>query len=145
MRDSCQPGQCCANYVIANTGGFLSSPCGCIGTGGDAYNAIMADTVGAIYRATAPIFNGGIGVVDRWTKAQLVSEETQALIKAGANPAEAATQAQVDVENTIATAPSLKKCACKTPNILLWIAVIVGGAILLMIFGNAAAKKVVGA
>lgn len=113
------------------------------------YTPIAADTVGAVYRAfsSLPKWLGGSGSpkVDPWTKSLLVSQETNDLIKAGADPAEAATQAQNDVENTIATAPSLQPCACHSPNILLWIAVIVGGAILLIIFGNAAAKKVVGA
>src|SRR5258708_7072089 len=101
-----------------------------------AYNQIAADTFGVVYRAFGPIFNGGIGVVDPWTKQMLKDCEQYQLQKAGVALADAKAQAEADVEKTIATAPSLKKCCCKTPNILMWVAIIVGAAILLMIFGN---------
>lgn len=63
----------------------------------------MADTAGVLYRA-------GTGKVDPWTKQQLICCETQSLIKAGANPCDAARQANCDVTTTLQTFRQSASC-----------------------------------
>jgi hypothetical protein len=62
------------------------------------YCTLMSDTVGVLYRAAS-------GTVDPWTKNQIVCNETQSLIAAGASPSDAAMQAQNDATGTLTTNP----------------------------------------
>lgn len=60
------------------------------------FDSMMADTVGVVWRAST-------GNVDPWTKSELIDQETQGNIQAGADPATAQVQAQQDVTNTLKT------------------------------------------
>lgn len=59
-------------------------------------DSVMADTAGVVYRAAT-------GAVDPWTKQELIDQATAAQIKAGADPAQAAAQAEQDVTTTLQT------------------------------------------
>lgn len=61
-----------------------------------ALDTFLSDTAGVVWRAST-------GSVDPWTKAELIDQQTQAQIQAGADPATAAAQAQQDVTNTLST------------------------------------------
>jgi hypothetical protein len=60
------------------------------------YDTVMSDTVGVLYRA-------GTGNVDPWTKQEVIDDQTQAQIQAGADPTTAAAVAQQSVTSALDT------------------------------------------
>jgi hypothetical protein len=60
------------------------------------YDTFMSDTAGVVFRAAT-------GNVDPWTKQELIDQAAADQVKAGADPATAAAQAQQDVTDTLST------------------------------------------
>lgn len=98
-----------------------------------------------MYRAFSarPKWLGGSGSpsVDPWTIQLLKDKEQYQLQTAGMTAEQAKAQACKDVEQTIATAPSLKPCACTQPNYFVIIGIVAALAIVIIIFSNVAAHK----
>lgn len=129
---------CCC---FQGTGCVPITCCKSSGGGTSLLCTLMSDTVGVAWRAAS-------GTVDPWTKNQIQCNETQSLIKAGANPCEAVTQAASDATTTLkgsSADPSqflcgLKKSVnsafCLTNNLGKSILLLGIGALLLIIAFN---------
>ena len=110
--------------------------------------AVMADTVGVAYRAFSarPTWLGGSGkaTVDPWTKNLLKTCETAQLIKAGANPTDAAAQAESDVNDSLQYNCADPCKPAKPPmSLTTLIVLVVASAIVLIVATNVFAHKIV--
>lgn len=112
------------------------------------YCSFMADTAGVVYRAFSarPTWLGGSGkaTVDPWTKNLLKACETASLIKAGANPNDAAAQADADVNDALQYNCADPCKPAKPPmSLTTLIVLVVAGAIVLIVATNVFAHKIV--
>lgn len=124
----------------------LNTPSCCCG--GSLYCTVMSDTAGVVYRAFSarPTWLGGSGkaTTDPWTKNILKEQETAALIKAGANPTDAAAQADSDVNDALQYNCADPCKPAKAPmSVTTMILLVVAGAIVLIVATNVFAHKLV--
>lgn len=108
----------------------------------------MSDTAGVAYRAFSarPTWLGGSGkaTTDPWTKNILKDQETASLIRAGANPCDAAMQAENDVNGALQYNCADPCKPAKAPlSLTTMIVLVIAGAIVLIVATNVFAHKLV--
>jgi hypothetical protein len=103
---------------------------------------VLSDTVGVGYRALAPLYGWltkkPVNAVDPWTNNLIRQDNTNGLILAGMNPADAAATAAKDMQ---ASATMVKPCCTSSWSLTTWLFVIGATAIVLIVGTNAFVNK----
>lgn len=118
-----------------------TGPCsGGVPCGTSLYCTVMSDTAGIVYRAFSarPTWLGGTGkpTTDPWTKNMLAEQETAQLIRAGANPCDAAKQAACDVKGSLQLSCADPCKPANPPMSITTLILIVGAAAIVLIVGT---------